>query len=540
MKAVTIMITKPSGKEEAGSGIIWRKIVLTAVIAASLAWLVAGVTTNLGSVAPAQRTILSEKAQSLAKELDAALKIRTAVITSAAYNRTLEKLLASSGLEQFSNCIRGQFTDFLSLEVLNDNGELVAMIGDLLLSRADLAPKDSGENVFRNDPKAFFTGVFRDDLANGCFFLTCRHKNGDGTYWYSRTRFTRRVIEGILSEFQDRATLVSIAGGKHDLEAVYGHPTRAYGNWWSGLKYVEVSLESPGWMVKLAPKESGSLFRRASIIIPAMALVLAVIGCFFGNLIRIPARWNNESEHADAAKITARESSRIAALTNDSPDTGGVMKTPFHGEIDISGLPKQKELFAVGSATDDSSRREDESTHRDEDSHDDYFCPPQLIFDPMADEFAPPTLNLFKPEEQSLTAEPAQPEATDSNPDEFAIDYSQVYAEATLDDIAEEISMTGSPSEFFASEELSIHTLEDNIPEELEFFWEEETPPCAVQIASDSQYQLQAATDEDKPHAEAVPEVLELEWEEPAAAPSPKPRKEGSRESVLLSDFFNC
>ncbi len=540
MKAVTIMITKPSGKDEAGSGIIWRKIVLTAVIAATLAWLVAGVTTNLGSVAPAQRTILSDKAQSLAKELDAALKIRTAVITSAAYNRTLEKLLASSGLEQFSNCIRGQFTDFLSLEVLNDNGELVAMIGDLLLSQADLAPKDAGENVFRNDPKAFFTGVFRDDIANGCFFLTCRHKNGDGTYWYSRTRFTRRVIEGILSEFQDRATLVSIAGGKNDLEAVYGHPTRAYGNWWSGLKYVEASLESPGWLVKLAPKENGSLFRRASIIIPAMALVLAVIGCFFGNLIRIPARWNNESEQADAGISTARQSSRAVALAKDSADTGDATKTPFQEEIDISGLPKQKELFSVGSETDDCSRREDASTGRDEETHDDYFCPPQLIFHPMADEFAPPTLNLFESAEQKLTAEPPQIEATEYNPDEFAIDSSQVYAEAAVNDISEEISMTGSPGEFFTAEESSIHALEGNFPEELEFFWEEDTSPCTLQIAADNQYQFQAATDEDKLHAEAVPDVLELEWEEPAAAPSTKPKKQGSRESVLLSDFFNC
>jgi hypothetical protein len=220
MKAVKTMSTGHSHKKQAVIGNTWIKVVVAALITASLSWLVSSVSFYLGSVAPIKRLMLSEQAKSLAKEMDSQLKTRTAVITSLVHDWSLEKLLATSGVEKFSNAIQGQFSDYLSLEVLNANGEVLAMLGELSLSQTDLSPKDSGENAFRSYQKSSFTGVFRDDPLNGCFFLTCRHRNGDGTYWYSRTRFARTTIEGLLSEFGGRAALVQIYGGKQDQEVV--------------------------------------------------------------------------------------------------------------------------------------------------------------------------------------------------------------------------------------------------------------------------------------------------------------------------------
>ncbi|MBI5249684.1 MAG: hypothetical protein HY912_09330, partial [Desulfomonile tiedjei] len=373
------MSSRTSVKEQTGSGISWGKTILAAIVAACLAWLVAGVTLHLGSVEPAQRLSISEQAKSLAKELDAALKIRAAVVMSVVYNRSLEKLLASTGLDNFANFIHGQLSDFLSLEMLNDNGEVVAMIGELPLSQADLSSKDAGENVFRKDPRAFVTGIFRDDPVNGCFFLTCRHRNGDGTYWYTRTRFTRRVIEGLLNEFQGRASLVSISGGKHDLEVVYGHPTRTYGSSWSGLQSVEATLESPGWLVKVAAEDNVSPFRRKSIILPAIALVFTIIACFLWPRIRISEPWKKDSQGSGATEIPAgRESGRSFDTTKESAGTKNRAKPELSGRIEAPGLPRQNELFAAYFA-DDYRPGENQATSKRDESYEDYFCPSQLI-----------------------------------------------------------------------------------------------------------------------------------------------------------------
>jgi hypothetical protein len=61
-----------------------------------------------------------------------------------------------------------------------------------------------------------------------------------------------------------------------------------------------------------------------------------------------------------------------------------------------------------------------------------------------------------------------------------------------------------------------------------------------VRVSGGSSSKPQASGDPVEVHAKEVPDVIELEWEEPEVSPSPMPKSEKQRESILLSDFFNC
>jgi hypothetical protein len=501
-------------------------LVLAAIVAACLAWLVAGLAIHLNSVAPAQRQVLSEQARSAAKELDAAIKLRTAVIMSAVHNRQLEKVLASSGLENLVNSVRGQFADFLSLEVLNVNGEVLAMVGELPLSQANLAPKDAGENLFRIDPRASNTGVFRDDPASGCFFLTSRHKDSDGTYWYMRTRFTRRAFEGLLNEFQGRATLVSIAGGRHDLEQVYGYPARVHGNWWSGPQSAEVTLETPGWLVKVASAANGSLLRRTSIVFPLVIMVLAGLAWLFRP--RIPLQ-ESFDENSRGARVTEKRSALHEPLTTSArpeqvPVEENIREYQSAERTILPHVPQRNEFVAADFST--PYHRREESASTEDESSIDYFCPPQLIFDSMADVYESSAGE--NPEgDLSLVAV------------EFG-DAKEPHCDAISFAMVDEIVISGEFGEFFVSEQSLSPELEASLQDELEITEDEQLALSTGQTSANVRLLDVAAPHPSGVSAETIPDVLEVEWEEPPGVHSPEPKKDAPREAIPFSEFFNC
>jgi hypothetical protein len=504
MKAVTTMSTRPSLKEEPGRN-SWSKVVLVALFAACLSWLAASAFIYLGSVAPAQRSVLSEEAKSLAKELDSQLKTRTAVITSLVHNRSLEKLLAATGVEHFSNAIHDQFSDFLSLEVLNANGEVLAMIGELGLSQADLSPKDAGENAFQSDQRFSSTGIFKDDPLNSSFFLTCRHGNGDGTYWYSRTRFTRKSIETLLGEVQNRAALVRISGGKHDLEVVYGHPTRTYGSWWSGPEYAEATLEYPGWLIKMTTQEKKALLSTASIFVPGSVLVLSVIGFLFGR-----RHWTQENferpEWENAAAIPKENSKFVSG------------NLPTQNAAHEAKLLEESDFFQIDTESDFSPIKDEHCTSEAE-IHDE-FLPP------VTEELSSEPDSASETVSRDIPSEAVQLEATDADEDEFVTDSCE-------EDL---VVVTCETSESSTEEKSMVASQED----EIEVLWEQGAEPTIFQIAAEGKLLPENACDADKLNPDALPDVLELEWAEPKASPLPEPKEKRQRETVLLSDFFNC
>jgi hypothetical protein len=445
---------------------------------------------------------------------------------SAVYNRQLENVLASSGLENLVNSIRSQFPDFLSLEVLNVNGEVLAMVGELPLSQAYLAPKDAGENLFRIDPRASNTGVFKDEPGSGCFYLTSRHKDSDGTYWYTRTRFTRRAIEGLLTEFHDRATLMSIAGGKPDLEQVHGYPARIYGNWWSGPQSAEVTLETPGWLVKVASAANGSLLRLTSIIFPLVILVLAALAWLFRP--RIPLQESFDSNARGAGVTETRGGVQESLMTSVPPKRG-----PFEENIREyqpsersipPHLPQRTESFATDFSTPYHPREEFASTGNEPSV--DYFCPPQLIFDPMADAY------------ESLAGK--NPEADLSLVAVELGDATEPHWDVNSFSETDEIVIFEEFGEFFVSEQSLSPELGASLQDELEITEDEESGLTTAQALAKVGPRDMAAPDASRVSAETVPDVLEVEWEEPSDARIPEPKKEPPQEAVLFSEFFNC
>ncbi len=85
-------------------------------------------------VTPLETRVLAEQARSLAKDLDAVVKARCAAIHVAAGSLDIDNLSASGGLERLLADLRAILPDFSSLEIINDEGQTVAMLGNVALS----------------------------------------------------------------------------------------------------------------------------------------------------------------------------------------------------------------------------------------------------------------------------------------------------------------------------------------------------------------------------------------------------------------------
>ena len=73
----------------------------------------------------------------------------------------------------------------------------------------------------------------------------------------------------------------------------------------------------------------------------------------------------------------------------------------------------------------------------------------------------------------------------------------------------------------------------------MDFFWEVEALSSSTPDAAIVQSQAKSAVTTYELAGEIIPDVLELEWEEPAAKPVAEKKKERPREAVLFSEFFN-
>jgi hypothetical protein len=139
---------------------------------------------------------LKEQARSLAKGLDGLVSARSAAVRVAAGNLDIDNLSAAGGLDRLLNTLRSLFPDFSNIELLNDRGQTLAMLGDLNLSLAS-GPKSAQVVIDSATVQDKF--AFRDDPANKSFLIIMRHGDSDSGRWFSRTRFSRTPIDTILA-----------------------------------------------------------------------------------------------------------------------------------------------------------------------------------------------------------------------------------------------------------------------------------------------------------------------------------------------------
>ncbi|AFM24250.1 hypothetical protein Desti_1538 [Desulfomonile tiedjei DSM 6799] len=376
----------------------WR-LILAILIGSSAAWLIAAFAIHFGTIAPLRAGLISDRANALARQIDSVIKVRSTLISSAVNDQHLEKILDSAQLEALVKHIENRFSDFISLEVMNHRGEILAIVGEVALSKGNLAPLDIREALFNLDARTGNTGLLRDDPENDSFFITCRHRNSDGTLWYSRSRFGRSTLENILNHEKDKgsASLVPISGVSSDVRQIAENRNRIYNSWWSGLQAIEVSLESPGWMLKMVPNSSGSPVRRASVIIPGLLLLL------FAAAYLIFARRENTYDAPDD------HSSRTPSTVDKKSLTPIVIPEQKTEEEFIEKSPEPVSPAVVAAAhaippsvlsplavaklvpvTNLPPSYDVDREHESSEVYSELLCPPQLVFAPMPDTFGLP------------------------------------------------------------------------------------------------------------------------------------------------------
>lgn len=243
-------------------------------------------------IAPLEQNLLKEQARSLAKDFDGLVSARTAAVRVAAGNLDIDNLSAAGGLDRLLNTLRSLFPDFSNIELLNDRGQTLAMMGDLNLSLAG-APKSAQVVIDSSAVENKF--LFRDDPANQSFLIIMQHGDPDSGRWFSRTRFSHTPIDTILRAAgpEKSPKLVmrelpknvegeiepNMAEGRSVFPArsADGAPTR----WWNPRKATEAQLLIPGWYLVLETVP-GWMDYCPQALIPGLLLLLVTLYYFRG------------------------------------------------------------------------------------------------------------------------------------------------------------------------------------------------------------------------------------------------------------------
>jgi len=218
---------------------------LTVSVSAALLISFVGLAGYLSMVVPSNKELLETKALGLAQSIDEIVTLRSASVSMAAQILDLEHLASEGGGNRVVNALRDRFPDFMSLDILDENGEILAMFGDVSLPDAgrksgaeDVPVLDSGQGSSRES--------FQDNPQGGCFFITTRRAQADGKTWFTRTRFGREPIEAILA---------SVGGNwSAELRPVGQPGVTAPSGWLNRTAWAEAQLPASGWTIKLAAK----------------------------------------------------------------------------------------------------------------------------------------------------------------------------------------------------------------------------------------------------------------------------------------------
>ncbi len=128
----------------------------------------------------------------LAARMDAVVAARASAIRMAAGSLEIENLTASGGLNRLLSNLKDLFPDFRSFEVFNEQGQPLAMMGELSL--AEVGRKSGLWRSTNRQLGLEAEPMFQDAPAEDSFFLTLRHEASETVVWFSRVRFSREAI----------------------------------------------------------------------------------------------------------------------------------------------------------------------------------------------------------------------------------------------------------------------------------------------------------------------------------------------------------
>lgn len=251
----------------------WCRPALIWLLAACVPGLIVGVASHFFSVAPLEKRLFEVQARQTAKDLDAVVQMRSTAVQIAASTRGSTNLVETKGLDRLLHALRGSFPDFLSMEILDRHGEILAMVGELPLSQA---ARSVGKSKTAKVGTMSYRGrdLFHDDPESDSFVLTVRHEDQDGNVWFTRTRFAREPIKQALASAREGivATLMASPDGEAD---GFAKPATS---WWADGSARTVKLETPGWVLQVK-KGADPMFPWGTAI--AAGLVAVLIGLAF-------------------------------------------------------------------------------------------------------------------------------------------------------------------------------------------------------------------------------------------------------------------
>jgi len=261
------------------AGSHWLRAACFCLFSAVATALVAGLVVHLAYVKHLDSALVRAEAGALASELDAAIKARSSALRIAISSLEPHQGLNSGALEHLMTGFGNAFPDLLSLEILNEQGELLAMIGDLPLSEAG---KPTAPAVSR-DRGIALTDAFGDDPAQNCFFVAQEERMPEGEKWLARARFSRVSIDKVLSSMPGARVVGLVRASEMRESEARGVTEAMAGLWgfWSRPMVAEARLAAPGWFVRLERQTRSGMFScllaMAAVSIALMGLVLYII-----------------------------------------------------------------------------------------------------------------------------------------------------------------------------------------------------------------------------------------------------------------------
>ena len=205
--------------------------------------------------------LTSIEARNLAAKMDGVIDARASALRMAAGSLEIENLAASGGLNRLLGGLKDLFPDFRSLEIFTEQGQPLAMMGELSL---ETVRKHSGmRKGARHEPELVSEPVFKDTPAADCFFITMKHQGPDKSVWFSRARFSREAVTAVLEPQRvDRnAHLVSnqpqvptdtkAASDSPAASASNEPAATASGAWGTRSFFAQAPLDTPDWKITL-------------------------------------------------------------------------------------------------------------------------------------------------------------------------------------------------------------------------------------------------------------------------------------------------
>jgi hypothetical protein len=230
-------------------------------IATACLFLLIGVVGYFGLMIPMEKRQITKQVQRLVREIGAVIEARSVVMGAATNTLRKSDLLSMTSSEHIYNTLRSRFSDFRRLDVIDGNGEILGMVGDLPVSKTGLEMRTQVSSF--SSLKSRMTGdkaLFRDDQKSGCFFITRKfihEKHGD---MFIRAKFIRRPISSILASVSQnssrKAYLDRVSGGQSVIARDKGTgkevpQVRIDGSWWTGPIAAEIVFLRKGWAVSL-------------------------------------------------------------------------------------------------------------------------------------------------------------------------------------------------------------------------------------------------------------------------------------------------